>query len=166
MAISQTAWEFLTLQILQDVQLSGLFPDSKTFVDKPTNGTLNATLQAFSQLGNNITLGQLAQFVKSSFVRIARSVQGVSLWLIIPERRRSGAQPGPHQRVRRFSSGSTESLQPALQGMGQHRQLLLVAPHPVGPILCPLGSLRKANEAVRPTSLRSVRHSASPPSSP
>ncbi|KAI9637637.1 Six-hairpin glycosidase-like protein [Dioszegia hungarica] len=53
--------------ILQDVQLSGLFPDSKTFVDKPTNGTLNATLQAFSQLGNNITLGQLAQFVKSSF---------------------------------------------------------------------------------------------------
>jgi alpha,alpha-trehalase len=50
------------------VQLSGLFPDSKTFVDKPTNGTLNSTLQAFQQLGNNLTLGQLATFVNTSFV--------------------------------------------------------------------------------------------------
>lgn len=56
-------------QILQDVQLSHIFPDSKTFVDKPTNGTLNATLQAFAALGNNLTIEQVIRFVNTSFVR-------------------------------------------------------------------------------------------------
>lgn len=57
-------------QLLQDVQLSHIFPDSKTFVDKPTNGSLNSTLQAFAALGNNITVGQIAEFVSANFVRI------------------------------------------------------------------------------------------------
>jgi hypothetical protein len=56
-------------QILQDVQLSHIFPDSKTFVDKPTNGTLNDTLQAFAALGNNLTIEQVIRFVNTSFVR-------------------------------------------------------------------------------------------------
>jgi alpha,alpha-trehalase len=58
------------IQLLQDVQLSHIFPDSKTFVDKPTNGSLNATLQAFAALGDNLTAGQIADFVSANFVRI------------------------------------------------------------------------------------------------
>ncbi|OCF57627.1 alpha,alpha-trehalase [Kwoniella mangroviensis CBS 10435] len=53
--------------LLQDVQLAGIFPDSKTFVDKPTNGTLNDTLAAFNALGSNVTVGQIETFVESNF---------------------------------------------------------------------------------------------------
>ena len=60
--------EGLTIEILQDVQLSHIFPDSKTFVDKPTNGTLNSTLQAFAALGDNLTVEQIIAFVNTSFV--------------------------------------------------------------------------------------------------
>lgn len=53
---------------MQDVQLSGNFPDSKTFVDKPTRNTLNQTLQTFAALGNgNLTVGQVESFVNNSF---------------------------------------------------------------------------------------------------
>lgn len=49
------------------MQLSGIFPDSKTFVDKPTRGPLNETLQTFASLGNNLTVGQVEGFVNNSF---------------------------------------------------------------------------------------------------
>ncbi|WRT68588.1 uncharacterized protein IL334_005566 [Kwoniella shivajii] len=48
--------------LLQDVQLAGLFPDSK-----PTNGTLNDTIAAFNALGSNVTVGQIETFVESNF---------------------------------------------------------------------------------------------------
>ncbi|GFZ50803.1 hypothetical protein JCM24511_08561 [Saitozyma sp. JCM 24511] len=53
--------------LLQDAELSGIFADSKTFVDKPTNGSLNSTLQAFAALGNNLTVGQMETFVEKYF---------------------------------------------------------------------------------------------------
>ncbi|WWC71393.1 uncharacterized protein I206_105348 [Kwoniella pini CBS 10737] len=53
--------------LLQDVQLAGIFPDSKTFVDKPTNGTLNDTLAAFNALGSNLTIGTVETFVEGNF---------------------------------------------------------------------------------------------------
>lgn len=61
-------------QLLQDAELSGIFADSKTFVDKPTNGSLNSTLQAFAALGNNLTVGQMETFVEKYFVRRSRLV--------------------------------------------------------------------------------------------
>jgi hypothetical protein len=36
-------------ELLQLVQLSRIFPDSKTFVDKPTKYSLNETYEAFSK---------------------------------------------------------------------------------------------------------------------
>lgn len=57
--------------LLQDVELSGIFGDSKTFVDKPTLGSLNQTLAEFYALNGNsgtpLTVGQIESFVNKSF---------------------------------------------------------------------------------------------------
>ncbi|OCF32704.1 alpha,alpha-trehalase [Kwoniella heveanensis BCC8398] len=54
-------------ELLQDVQLSRIFPDSKTFVDKPTNGSLNDTLSAYAALPANVTVGDIETFVEQHF---------------------------------------------------------------------------------------------------
>ncbi|KAJ9102042.1 hypothetical protein QFC19_004970 [Naganishia cerealis] len=56
-------------ELLQLVQLSGIFPDSKTFPDKPTKYSLNETYFAFSQLAQrgNITYGDVVTFVEGYF---------------------------------------------------------------------------------------------------
>lgn len=54
--------------LLQDVELSGIFSDSKTFPDKPTLKTLNETYAAFAQLGSgNLTIAAIEQFVEQNF---------------------------------------------------------------------------------------------------
>ncbi|ORY35701.1 Six-hairpin glycosidase-like protein [Naematelia encephala] len=53
--------------LLQDVELSGIFADSKTFPDKPTVGTLNETLAAFAKLPSNVTVGDIETFVEQYF---------------------------------------------------------------------------------------------------
>lgn len=58
-------------ELLQLVQLSGIFGDSKTFPDKPTKYSLNETYFAFSQLvqgkQGNVTVGDVVQFVEGYF---------------------------------------------------------------------------------------------------
>lgn len=55
-------------ELLQLVQLSGIFPDSKTFVDKPTKYSLNETYEAFSKLPRgNTTVGDVVTFVEEYF---------------------------------------------------------------------------------------------------
>ncbi|KAJ9091630.1 hypothetical protein QFC20_007593, partial [Naganishia adeliensis] len=55
-------------ELLQLVQLSGIFGDSKTFVDKPTKYSLNETYEAFSRLPKgNITVQQVVTFVEDYF---------------------------------------------------------------------------------------------------
>lgn len=55
-------------ELLQLVQLSGIFPDSKTFVDKPTKYSLNETYEAFSKLPRgNTTVGDVVTFVEDYF---------------------------------------------------------------------------------------------------
>ncbi|GJJ15469.1 hypothetical protein Clacol_009747 [Clathrus columnatus] len=57
--------------LIQAVDLAQLFVDSKTFVDKPTSGTVNKTLADFNALAvngvNNITIGAIEQFVETDF---------------------------------------------------------------------------------------------------
>lgn len=57
--------------LLQSVELSGIFGDSKTFVDKPTVASLNQTLAEFYALNGNsgspLTVGQIEGFVNKSF---------------------------------------------------------------------------------------------------
>ena len=55
-------------ELLQLVQLSRIFPDSKTFVDKPTKYSLNETYEAFSKLPRgNTTVGDVVTFVEDYF---------------------------------------------------------------------------------------------------
>lgn len=55
-------------ELLQLVQLSGIFGDSKTFVDKPTKYSLNETYEAFSRLPKgNITVQDVVTFVENYF---------------------------------------------------------------------------------------------------
>lgn len=55
-------------ELLQLVQLSGIFADSKTFVDKPTKYSLNETYAAFGKLPRgNTTVGQVVDFVEDYF---------------------------------------------------------------------------------------------------
>ncbi|EJT47475.1 hypothetical protein A1Q1_03730 [Trichosporon asahii var. asahii CBS 2479] len=50
--------------LLQDVQLSGVFTDSKTFVDRPTNGSQADVFAAWnSTINGNVTAGQIVDFV-------------------------------------------------------------------------------------------------------
>jgi len=61
-------------QILQSVDLAQVFVDSKTFVDKPTKGTTNETINSFNSMvqsaGNltGLTEGNIVQFVENNFV--------------------------------------------------------------------------------------------------
>eukprot|EP00052_Salpingoeca_macrocollata_P015309 m.121867 g.121867 ORF g.121867 m.121867 type:complete len:613 (-) comp19643_c0_seq2:221-2059(-) len=54
--------------LLQTVQLSGLFQDSKTFVDMPLRFTVNDTLRNFSALPSTPTLQELRNFVDEHFL--------------------------------------------------------------------------------------------------
>jgi len=43
------------------------YADSKTIVDKPTNGTSAATIAAFNAFGNNVTYGEIVTFLDNNF---------------------------------------------------------------------------------------------------
>ncbi|KAF8587681.1 glycoside hydrolase family 37 protein [Ramaria rubella] len=62
---------FCAGSLLQTVNIAQPYVDSKTFVDKPTNGTANHTLADFNALAANgvtsITEGQIVQFLDQDF---------------------------------------------------------------------------------------------------
>ncbi|ETW82190.1 glycoside hydrolase family 37 protein [Heterobasidion irregulare TC 32-1] len=54
--------------LLQTVNIAGLYSDPKTFVDKPTNGSSQAVLSAFSAINStNVTEGAVLNFVDTNF---------------------------------------------------------------------------------------------------
>jgi len=58
---------FCAGKILQTINIAMPYADSKTIVDKPTNGTTNATVAAFNAFGNNITYGDIVEFLDDHF---------------------------------------------------------------------------------------------------
>lgn len=66
-------------QILQSINLANLYADPKTVVDKPTNRTSAAVVQAFSALGSNLTEGALQSFVSTNFRGEGLELQALSL---------------------------------------------------------------------------------------
>ncbi|KAG8810577.1 hypothetical protein FRC17_002869 [Serendipita sp. 399] len=62
---------FCAGKILQAINIAQPYADSKTIVDKPTNGSSQSVIQAFDQLeasGNNtLTYGEIVSFLQSSF---------------------------------------------------------------------------------------------------
>ena len=60
------------IQLLQTVNLAYLYPDSKTFVDKPTVNPTNATITQFYSIAYGSfappTVGEISTFVQEYFV--------------------------------------------------------------------------------------------------
>jgi alpha,alpha-trehalase len=56
--------------LLQLVQLSEIYGDSKTFSDKPTRLGVNQTFQAFGELPQNATYGDVLEFAEEYFVSL------------------------------------------------------------------------------------------------
>ena len=58
-------------EILQKIALSELYPDGKTFVDKPTKVNEEEVLESWSKVNNgnqdNVTVGQIKEFVEKNF---------------------------------------------------------------------------------------------------
>ncbi|CAO3637835.1 unnamed protein product [Cunninghamella echinulata] len=61
--------------LLKTVQLAGLFPDSKTFVDMPTTKPLDQVLQAFDALGSNPDKNAIQTFVNENFGEAGTEIQ-------------------------------------------------------------------------------------------
>jgi alpha,alpha-trehalase len=75
---SLTPVPFPAGSILQVVQLSGIYPDSKTFPDKPTVYNASVTNEAFEALPENATVGDIENFVETYFV--SDGVEGTSVY--------------------------------------------------------------------------------------
>ena len=65
--------------LLQTVQRSGLFPDSKTFVDMPSRHTEARVLAAFKKLGKNPRLNAVRAFVTEHFDAAGSDVHQVTI---------------------------------------------------------------------------------------
>jgi hypothetical protein len=73
--LTQTDWceqgsnaSYCAGPLLQLVQLSEIYGDSKTFSDKPTRLGVNQTFEAFGGLPQNATYGDVLQFAEEYFV--------------------------------------------------------------------------------------------------
>jgi len=58
---------FCAGELLQTVNLAHLFPDDKTFADKPTSKTAQEVLATFQNLSSTPTVGQVVDFVNTNF---------------------------------------------------------------------------------------------------
>ncbi|ORY93580.1 Six-hairpin glycosidase-like protein [Syncephalastrum racemosum] len=65
--------------LLKTVQLAALYPDSKTFVDKPTSKPLNDVLSAFNALGDNPSKDKVQSFVNDNFLEEGTELRPVNL---------------------------------------------------------------------------------------
>jgi alpha,alpha-trehalase len=71
---------FTVRQLLQTVNVAELYPDQKTFVDKPTNKPPSQVLTDFAAInGSNPTYGQVQQFVDSDFSGEGLELEAVAL---------------------------------------------------------------------------------------
>ncbi|KAG5724287.1 Trehalase [Termitomyces sp. T112] len=58
---------FCAGQLLQTVNIAQLYPDDKTFVDKPTNKPAPEVLADFQNISSSTTYGEVVQFVENDF---------------------------------------------------------------------------------------------------
>ncbi|KAI9494172.1 trehalase [Zychaea mexicana] len=64
--------------LLRIVQLASLYPDSKTFVDKPTSRPVDQVLAAFEELGENPSDDAIRSFVDDNFLEEGTEVRPVN----------------------------------------------------------------------------------------
>jgi len=65
--------------LLQTVNLAHLFPDDKTFIDKPTSKTPQEVLNDFQNISTSTTFGQVLNFVQQDFAGEGRELEPLAL---------------------------------------------------------------------------------------
>ncbi|RDB14875.1 Trehalase [Hypsizygus marmoreus] len=70
---------FCAGEILQTVNIAHLYPDDKTFVDKPTSKSAQEVLNDFKNITSPATYGQLVNFVKTDFKGEGLELQALAL---------------------------------------------------------------------------------------
>ncbi|KAF9568772.1 trehalase [Agrocybe pediades] len=65
--------------LLQTVNVAHLFPDDKTFVDKPTSKSAQDVLSDFQNIANGTTFGQIVNFVENDFVGEGQELEALEL---------------------------------------------------------------------------------------
>lgn len=70
---------FCAGSLLQTVAVANLYPDDKTFVDKPTSKTPQLVLSDFQNISQSTTYGQVVTFVETDFAGEGQELEAVSL---------------------------------------------------------------------------------------
>ncbi|KAF5315219.1 hypothetical protein D9619_007257 [Psilocybe cf. subviscida] len=65
--------------LLQTVNVAHLFPDDKTFVDKPTSKNSQAVLADFQNISSSTTFGQVVNFVENDFAGEGLELEALKL---------------------------------------------------------------------------------------
>ncbi|PFH54014.1 glycoside hydrolase family 37 protein [Amanita thiersii Skay4041] len=65
--------------LLQTVNIAHLYPDDKTFVDKPTSKSSQEVLADFTNISTSTTFGQIVNFVNSDFSGEGQELQALTL---------------------------------------------------------------------------------------
>ncbi|KIM43068.1 glycoside hydrolase family 37 protein [Hebeloma cylindrosporum] len=65
--------------LLQTVNIAHLYPDDKTFVDKPTSKSAQAVLNDFKNISSSTTYGQVVNFVETDFTGEGLELQALAL---------------------------------------------------------------------------------------
>ncbi|XP_006462478.1 hypothetical protein AGABI2DRAFT_206816 [Agaricus bisporus var. bisporus H97] len=66
-------------ELLQTVNIAHLFPDDKTFADKPTSKSSQEVLAAFRNITNDTTYGQIIDFVEQNFGGEGRELEALTV---------------------------------------------------------------------------------------
>ncbi|PPQ63598.1 hypothetical protein CVT24_004458 [Panaeolus cyanescens] len=70
---------FCAGSLLQTVNVAHLFPDDKTFVDKPTSKSAQEVLNDFQNISSSTTYGQVVNFVENDFTGEGLELQALAL---------------------------------------------------------------------------------------
>lgn len=70
---------FCAGQLLQAVNVAHLYPDDKTFVDKPTSKSSREVLNDFRNISSGTTYGQIVSFLEQDFTGEGRELQPLTL---------------------------------------------------------------------------------------
>lgn len=67
------------MQLLQAVNVAQLYPDDKTFVDKPTSKPSREVLNDFRNISSGTTYGQIVSFLEQDFAGEGRELAPLAL---------------------------------------------------------------------------------------
>ncbi|KAJ2919157.1 hypothetical protein MD484_g1266, partial [Candolleomyces efflorescens] len=76
---------FCAGELLQTVNVAHLYPDDKTFIDKPTSKPPQEVLNDFRNISTNTTYGQVVTFLQEDFTGEGQELEAITLQNFNPE---------------------------------------------------------------------------------